>query len=37
MSNTELLKNSRTEHHSKYLGSKRNKDMSNEKLLGTPN
>ena len=37
MSNSELLKNSRTEHLSKYLGSKRNKDMSTEKLLGTPN
>ena len=37
MSNSELLKNSRKEHHSKYLGSKRNKDMSTEKLLGTRN
>ena len=37
MRNSELFKNNRTEHHSKYLEIKRNKDMSTEKLLGTPN
>ena len=37
MSDSEVLKSSRAEHHSKYLESKRNKDMSTEKLLGTPN
>ena len=37
MSDSEVLESSRAEHHSKYLESKRNKDMSTEKLLGTPN
>ena len=32
----EELKNILVEHHSKYLESKRNKDTSTEKLLGTP-
>ena len=34
---SQQLKNIGAQHHSKYLESKRNKDTSTEKSLGTPN